>query len=67
MEGLLVGDYAGEWPAATAELAQWLESGEIVALEEVHDGLDAAPAALVGLLHGDNVGKRMVRVGPDPG
>jgi len=67
MEGLLVGDYAGEWPAATAELAHWLESGELVALEEVHDGLDAAPAALVGLLHGDNVGKRMVRVGPDPG
>lgn len=66
MEGLLVGDYVDEWPAATAQLSRWLETGELVALEEVIDGLEAAPSALVGLLHGDNVGKRMVRVGPDP-
>jgi NADPH-dependent curcumin reductase CurA len=35
-------------------------------LEEVLDGLDSAPGALIGLLAGANTGKRMVRVGPDP-
>jgi NADPH-dependent curcumin reductase CurA len=34
-------------------------------LEEVDEGLEAAPAALLDVLAGRNVGKRMVRVGPD--
>jgi len=38
----------------------------LIALQDVIDGLDNAPTALIGLLKGDNVGKRMVRVGPDP-
>jgi NADPH-dependent curcumin reductase CurA len=66
MEGFLVSDFVTDWPRATAELGTWLASGELRALEEVIDGLEAAPSALVGLLRGDNVGKLMVRVGPDP-
>jgi hypothetical protein len=30
------------------------------------DGLESAPHALVGLLAGDNIGKRIVRAAPDP-
>jgi NADPH-dependent curcumin reductase CurA len=66
LEGFIVMDYAAEWPDAVQELAGWVASGSVQVLEEVIDGLDAAPGALVGLLAGDNVGKRMVRVGPDP-
>jgi NADPH-dependent curcumin reductase CurA len=66
MEGFIVMDFAAEWAAATQELAAWIASGRLKVLEEVLEGLDAAPGALVGLLSGDNVGKRMVRVGPDP-
>ncbi|MEO0389986.1 MAG: NADP-dependent oxidoreductase, partial [Pseudomonadota bacterium] len=33
--------------------------------EDIIDGLENAPKALIGLLAGDNKGKRMVRVGPD--
>jgi len=32
----------------------------------VVDGVENAPKALIGLLHGDNRGKRMVRIGADP-
>jgi NADPH-dependent curcumin reductase CurA len=67
MEGFIVLDAVAEWPRAEAELAGWVASGELEVLEEVIDGLDSAPAALIGLLAGDNVGKRMVRVGPAPG
>ena len=66
MEGFLVSDFIGEWMAAQEQLAAWVASGEIKVLEDVLEGLDSAPRALVGILAGNNVGKRMVRVAPDP-
>ena len=66
LEGFVVLDYADQWAAAETQLAQWVAAGDLQVLEEVVDGLDAAPAALVGLLAGENVGKRLVRVGCDP-
>ncbi|WP_354702496.1 NADP-dependent oxidoreductase [Paraconexibacter sp. AEG42_29] len=66
MEGFIVLDYMSEWPAAGAEMAAWIDSGELRVLEDVIDGLEQAPTALIGLLAGENLGKRMVRVGPDP-
>jgi len=66
MEGFIVLDLVAEWPEAEAKLAAWVASGELKVLEDVVDGLDAAPAALIGLLAGDNVGKRLVRVAADP-
>jgi hypothetical protein len=65
-EGFLVSDFFSEWPAAEERLAGWIESGELIVLEDVMDGLESAPHALVGLLAGDNIGKRIVRVAPDP-
>jgi NADPH-dependent curcumin reductase CurA len=66
MEGFLVSDYIGEWAKAQEQLATWIASGELKVLEDVVEGLESAPRALVGILAGDNVGKRMVRVAPDP-
>jgi len=65
MEGFIVLDSVARWPEAEADLAARVARGELRVLEEVIDGLESAPRALVGLLAGDNVGKRMVRVGPD--
>ena len=62
MEGFIVMDFYDRRDEALAELAGWLESGELVAAEDVLEGLDQAPAGLVGLLAGENVGKRMVHV-----
>jgi NADPH-dependent curcumin reductase CurA len=62
MEGFLVFDYYDQRDEALAELAGWLESGELVATEDVLEGLDQAPAGLVGLLAGENLGKRMIHV-----
>jgi NADPH-dependent curcumin reductase CurA len=66
MEGFIVLDYADRFAAAEADLAARLADGALRALEDVVDGLDAAPAALVGMLAGENVGKRLVRVAEDP-
>jgi len=65
LEGFLVSDFMSEWAAARTAIAGWIADGSLRVLEDVVDGLDAAPNALVGLLAGDNVGKRIVRVGRD--
>jgi NADPH-dependent curcumin reductase CurA len=66
MEGFLVSDFIGEWARAQEQLAAWVAAGELKVLEDVVEGLESAPSALIGILAGDNVGKRMVRVAPDP-
>jgi NADPH-dependent curcumin reductase CurA len=67
MQGFLVTDYHGRWPAAEAELAALIDSGEVKIVQEIIDGLASAPRALIGMLAGENVGKRIVRAGQDPG
>ena len=44
-------------------MGAWLAAGKIVYLEEIIEGLEAAPQAFVGLLRGDNFGKRVIHVG----
>jgi NADPH-dependent curcumin reductase CurA len=62
MEGFIVMDYYARRAEAEAELAGWVQSGELRVREDVLEGLERAPSALVGLLHGENIGKRMVKV-----
>ena len=66
MEGFIVMDFADRDAEAEADLRTWVEDGRIEVVEDVVDGLENAPRALVGLLAGENRGKRMVRVAPDP-
>jgi NADPH-dependent curcumin reductase CurA len=41
----------------------WLKSGAIQRRETVLEGLDRAPAAIVGLFSGLNAGKMLLRLG----
>lgn len=66
MEGFIVLDYARDDARALRALQAWVANGKIKVEEDVVEGLENAPQALIGLLAGDNRGKRMVRVGPDP-
>jgi NADPH-dependent curcumin reductase CurA len=65
MEGFIVFDFPEETPKALADLQGWVTSGQIKVVEDIVEGLENAPAALIGLLAGENRGKRMVRVGED--
>jgi len=66
MEGFIVMDFARDDAKATRALQTWVSQGQIKVTEDIVEGLENAPQALIGLLNGDNTGKRMVRVGPDP-
>ncbi|MCJ0949868.1 NADP-dependent oxidoreductase (plasmid) [Rhodococcus erythropolis] len=65
MQGFIVFDFAESFPAALSDLEAWVSAGDVKVLEDVREGLQSAPSALVDLLSGGNVGKLMVRVGPD--
>jgi NADPH-dependent curcumin reductase CurA len=62
MKGFILYDFAEHRDAALAELQGWVSSGQLKVPEDVLEGLAAAPAGLIGLLAGENRGKRMVRV-----
>ena len=66
MEGFIVMDFAKDDSRAVQALQSWINDGKIKVEEDVVHGLENAPQALIGLLAGDNKGKRMVRVGANP-
>lgn len=66
MEGFIVTDYEDRNAQAVRELTGWSKSGQLKVAEDIVEGLANAPAALVGLLAGENRGKRMIRISPDP-
>lgn len=62
MEGFIAMDFPEYEAQADADLAEWASSGKLKVVEDIVDGLENAPTALIGLLNGENRGKRMVRV-----
>jgi hypothetical protein len=42
-----------------------LREGKLTYRETIVDGFDNLPSAFTGLFRGENVGKMLVRVGPD--
>jgi NADPH-dependent curcumin reductase CurA len=62
MQGFIVMDYMDQSQQALAELQGWVASGKLKVQEDVINGLENTPAALIGLLAGENRGKRMIRV-----
>jgi NADPH-dependent curcumin reductase CurA len=43
-----------------------VREGRLKYREDIVEGLDSAPRAFIGLLRGENLGKLIVKVGPDP-
>jgi NADPH-dependent curcumin reductase CurA len=62
MRGFVVMDFADQNAKALADLQAWTSSGKLKVREDIIDGFEKLPSALIGLLAGENVGKRMVKV-----
>jgi NADPH-dependent curcumin reductase CurA len=62
LSGFVVMDFYDRKDTALDELRSWVESGALKVHEDVIEGLESLPAALIGLLAGENVGKRMVKL-----
>jgi NADPH-dependent curcumin reductase CurA len=62
VQGFIVTDFFDRRDRAIADLQSWVNSGKLKVQEDIIDGLENTPQALIGLLGGENRGKRMVRV-----
>ena len=60
--GFIVSDFAARQDDFLRDVSAWLREGRIKYREDVVDGLEKAPRALIGLLRGENFGKMLVRV-----
>ena len=65
MQGFIVLDYKARYPEAVAALAKWVREGRIRYREDILDGIEHAPGAIVGLYRGENLGKRLIRIAPE--
>jgi NADPH-dependent curcumin reductase CurA len=63
--GLVVYDYYARWAEWVATARPWIEQGRLVGGEDIADGIEAAPDQFERLMRGQNVGKSLVRIGPD--
>jgi NADPH-dependent curcumin reductase CurA len=65
IRGYIILDHYDQLGAFLEHVAPLVRSGELKYRETVVDGIENMPGAFIGLLAGDNVGKMLVRVGPD--
>jgi NADPH-dependent curcumin reductase CurA len=63
--GFIVWDFSAQMPQFLTDMSQWLREGRIKYKEDITDGLENAPRELVGLLRGENFGKKIIRVSQD--
>ncbi|MCM5569864.1 NADP-dependent oxidoreductase [Burkholderiaceae bacterium FT117] len=66
MQGFVIFDYAKHYDEALPVLADWVRSGKLRYREDVLDGIEHAPGAIAGLYRGENLGKRLIRIGEAP-
>lgn len=62
IKGFIISDHNDRAPAFLQEMTPLVRDGRIKYREDIVEGLDAAPAAFIGLLEGRNFGKLLVRV-----
>ncbi len=62
VEGFIVSEHLEVWPEALAELGGLVANGKLKPRESVAQGIEAAPAAFLGLLKGKNFGKQLVKL-----
>ncbi|KAI7733801.1 hypothetical protein M8C21_012552, partial [Ambrosia artemisiifolia] len=65
MQGFVVADYYHMYPKYMEMVVPLIKQGKICYIEDVVEGIENAPAALVGLFSGKNVGKQVVLVARD--
>ncbi len=62
IKGFLASDYISQFGPALLELAGWVKSGQINYRADVVEGFENLPQAFIGMLQGENMGKRFVKV-----
>lgn len=62
VQGFIIMNHWDRLPDFLSEVAPKVASGEIAYLEDIAEGIEAAPEAFMGLLEGRNNGKQIVKI-----
>ncbi len=62
MEGIVVFDYVKRYPEAVKEMSTWMSAGQFHTREDIVQGLEKFPEALMMLFEGKNFGKLVLQV-----
>ena len=60
VEGFNATGYFHMYSRFEEEMAGYIKEGKVVVVQDVVEGIESAPAALIGLFSGKNVGKQLV-------
>jgi len=63
MQGMVVFDYAARYGDAAREMGTWLAQGRLKSREDIVEGFDTFPDALLKLFRGENTGKLLLKIG----
>ena len=63
MQGMVVFDYAARYGEAAREMGTWLAQGKLKSREDIVEGFDTFPDALLKLFRGENTGKLLLKIG----
>lgn len=66
IHGFLATQYYDRFTEFRAEMQGHLFAGRVHGTVDVVDGLHRAGEAMAGMLSGDNIGQRLIRIAPDP-
>ena len=66
LKGFIILDHLDRMPQFYNDMESWIAEGKIKWRETILEGIENAPKAFIGLFQGDNIGKMLVKIGPDP-
>jgi NADPH-dependent curcumin reductase CurA len=62
IEGFLLDDFESSYHTAKSQLTEWYKQGLLEIREDVSEGIETAPHALIRMLKGENFGKQLVKL-----
>jgi NADPH-dependent curcumin reductase CurA len=65
LQGFIIFDHNDRFREFIKEVGPCVGDGRVQCRETVVEGIENVPGAFAGLFRGDNIGKMLVRVGPD--
>lgn len=65
LQGFVVRDHYDMTNQFLNDMTKWVKEGKIKWKETIFDGLENAPQAFIALFNGENLGKTLVKIGPD--
>eukprot|EP00026_Physarum_polycephalum_P007932 Phypoly_transcript_08004.p1 GENE.Phypoly_transcript_08004~~Phypoly_transcript_08004.p1 ORF type:complete len:352 (+),score=61.67 Phypoly_transcript_08004:481-1536(+) len=62
IKGFIMLYYAARFPAAISDLEKWVKEKKLKNVEDVATGIQSVAEAFIGMISGDNIGRRIVKI-----